>query len=107
MTDGEAQQAGRVVRVGYVDCTGDQWPEIAEALRRQDGWQPVYWSGAASMADRVGARFPEAAFHENTRAVKGHGAITTSVEALPPLDETLLAVEAAMPGLVSYLHGKD
>ena len=29
------------LKVAYLECTGDLWPEIAEIMKRESDWQPV------------------------------------------------------------------
>jgi hypothetical protein len=79
------------VKAAYLECTGELWPEIADAMRRESGWEPVYWSGALRMSKEVERRFPKAMFHENTQAVKGLWPSGASHMVGRPLDETLLA----------------
>src|SRR5688572_885628 len=87
----DARMLRMVLRVAYIECTGELWLEIADSLLRDRGWDPVYWSGAASMHREVEARFANAAFHENAGAVKGRRVPALAGAPLPPLDETLLA----------------
>lgn len=79
------------VRVAYLECTGDLWPEIAEIMHREKGWEPVYWSGAAGMFNDVERRFPNVMFHDNALAVKGVWPPNALHLVGRPLDETLLA----------------
>jgi hypothetical protein len=93
------------VKVAYLECTGDLWPEIAEIMRREKGWEPVYWSGALSLSREVERRFPKVIFHDNALAVKGLWPPQISHLVGRPLDETLLAKLSYMKS--TALHMMD
>jgi hypothetical protein len=94
------------VKVAYLECTGDLWPEIAEIMHREKGWEPVYWSGASGMSKDVEHRFPNVIFHDNALAVKGLWPPHAAHLIGRPLDETLLARLAYVQWTALYMMGR-
>jgi len=62
------------MRVIYSTCLADPWVKVAQKLKADYGFEPVYWNGYANLDDSrqlVSAAFPNAIYHDSMDACKG------------------------------------
>jgi hypothetical protein len=60
-------------KVMYIECSIPYWLDIADRLKKEQNWQPVYWTTGSKYIkpEEVHSRFPNVLYHENYDAVRG------------------------------------
>lgn len=66
------------------------WHLVANVLRDEAGWQPVYWVGEPALEAAVKADYPDAVFHSVFDAIKGIPAPEYTHRHEKPLDKRIL-----------------
>lgn len=62
------------MRVIYSTCLADPWVKVAQKLKKEHGYDPVYWNGYKDLDDSakvVFNAFPNAIYHPSLDACKG------------------------------------
>jgi len=77
-------------KVLYAACSIPAWVDMAEQLKRENGWIPCYWIGRSRVESMVRSYFPDVVFHDHLQAVKGQLPAEGRSLHLPALDSKLL-----------------
>lgn len=62
------------MRIIYSTCLADPWVKVAQKLKKEHGYEPVYWNGYGNLDDSknmVFNAFPNVIFHPSLDACKG------------------------------------
>ncbi|MBD3197752.1 MAG: hypothetical protein GF317_22055 [Candidatus Lokiarchaeota archaeon] len=78
------------VRYFFIECSLPFWIEIAEYLKQEYEWIPIYWSGTEEVKEGVINHFPNIYFHPNKNAVRGIPHKNFANNKLYPIDKHLL-----------------